>query len=130
MLSPESDEQDRQGYQQPLSYATAELRAPRRSWLAISSLIAAILVLPADIVLTQALHDFLPPHRAELLGFGGFAVMAIGVLCLSILSLRRVRRSSGALKGRPVALVAFAISFFYLIPICLALCFDGDLRWK
>jgi hypothetical protein len=89
----------------PLWYARADPRPRRRSWLAVGSVTIAILALPVMTAVTQLLQSIWPPRRAELVAFTGFVLIAILGLATAALSMQRIRKSSGALHGRRVALV-------------------------
>jgi hypothetical protein len=111
-----------------VDYAIAD-PAQRLSKLAVTSLLLPLVGLPALIAASGRMHELFSPTHAEFFGWLGMVtISAVGVLT-AMVSYRRVRASKGRMRGRPIAVVAFAINAALTAMAVLIFFVDGDIRW-
>jgi hypothetical protein len=99
---------------QKLDYARPPPTRPRRSLWALASICCPIAGLPLCIIMTQMLYRTYRPQVADRIGMLIWvAASALGLLA-AVIGLARIRRSEGAMRGRPIAIVGIAFSIFFL----------------
>lgn len=97
-----------------LDYARAPEVSPRRSLWAMASFGCPIAGLPLGIIVTKALEDTYPRHVADRIGMlVWIAASALGFIA-ALIALRRIGRSEGTMRGRPIAIVGIAFSIVFL----------------
>lgn len=97
-----------------LEYTSAGPCPGRRSKLAIVSLLLPIAGLPLSIVITKALADVAPRVYADRLGMLAWVTTSALGLGTALTAIRRIHRSGGILRGRPVAIVGIAFSITFI----------------
>jgi hypothetical protein len=111
-----------------VDYAIAD-PARRLSKLAVVALLLPLVGLPALIAASGRMHELFSPTHAEFFGWLGMVTISTAGVFTAIISYRRVRASEGRMRGRPIAVVAFAINVVLTAMAVLIFFVDSDIRW-